>query len=137
MAAEERAIRDRSPSRISSNPVIARIRCEVRQRAGGINSMSIRLDPAHDSLAPYLVGSLLAQILEQAPGRRIVLDLPEWQTGVLQAAQAVGFEERFRFHRMGLRLDTDEENQDPRGFPKTPGVLAGAVAGEEGQHPIL
>jgi ribosomal protein S18 acetylase RimI-like enzyme len=85
--------------------VVARSRRELRKRSGGLNAISIRLDPTHGILAPHMIEGLLSELLAQTPDRRIVLDIPEWDQAGLAAAKSAGFEERFRFHRMGLKLD--------------------------------
>ncbi|MFQ5796209.1 MAG: GNAT family N-acetyltransferase [Candidatus Bipolaricaulia bacterium] len=77
---------------------------EVRVRPGGVNHIDMRLDPAHEQLAPYLVQHLLNTALQLSPGRRIESKVPQWQAPVIAAAYGAGFMKRYEFHRMGIAL---------------------------------
>lgn len=73
-----------------------------RTRPGGTNSISLTLDPAHGAIAPALVTFLLHQVLTNAPGRRVEMEIEGWMPQVVRAAQAAGFRERCRYVSMGL-----------------------------------
>lgn len=93
-------LRDRSQGR-----VIGTGRSDLRTRPGGTHNMSVTLDPAHGEAAPGLLGHLLSQAQEQDAQHRIALTVPRWQTSVLDAACAAGFQKRLEYHRMGLILN--------------------------------
>jgi ribosomal protein S18 acetylase RimI-like enzyme len=85
-----------------SGQVVAMLRINVRTRAGGINHLATMVDPAHNTLAAYLVRYGLRQIQAQAPGRRIEFEVHQWAEAVLQAALDAGFVKRHEMHSMGI-----------------------------------
>lgn len=77
----------------------------VRRKPGGVNQMSVRIDPAHPEIAGFLVGLLASEIDERSPGRRTILPVPDWQPAVLDAATGAGFEATREWHSLGMILD--------------------------------
>lgn len=81
--------------------VVARGHYSGRTRPGGVNNMSLRLDPAHAALASYLVAHIVRSIWQFSPGRRIEYSVPSWQGMLCEAAQAAGFTLRHMSQSMG------------------------------------
>ncbi|NLX08938.1 MAG: GNAT family N-acetyltransferase [Chloroflexi bacterium] len=77
----------------------------ARLHPGGMNSLSILLDPAHAALAPAFVDCLLRHVLTLSPGRRTELSVPHWQPDVIAAALAAGFVKRCDTATMGTFCD--------------------------------
>ena len=75
---------------------------DARLRAGGINILSITLDPAHAAVAPFLVRDLTRLVMAEAPGRRVEVSVPHWQNAITVAAEAAGFERRADMHSLGI-----------------------------------
>jgi hypothetical protein len=84
--------------------IVARGGCDVPRRGKGVNKLRLRLDPDHPQLAPYLVKYLLHEVTTASPGLRVELSVPRWMEAVVAAAQAVGFQRRMEYCRMGLEL---------------------------------
>jgi ribosomal protein S18 acetylase RimI-like enzyme len=77
----------------------------ARRRQGGVNQLSLSIDPAHaDQIAPHLVNFLLGGVRQASPGRRIEFEVPHWQERILQAALDAGFTRRLDMHSMGMVL---------------------------------
>lgn len=76
----------------------------ARLRPGGVNHVDLLLNPDHPQLAPYLVRHLIRTTQRLSPGRRIALNVPQWQEAVIEAAGAAGCVKRLEYHRMGLIL---------------------------------
>jgi GNAT superfamily N-acetyltransferase len=87
-----------------SGQVVAHGRGEARTREKGRNEITVRLDPEHPDLAPYLIQYLVRWVEGQSPGRIVETWLPEWQSDLAEAAKDAGFAQRTRNHRMGLVL---------------------------------
>jgi ribosomal protein S18 acetylase RimI-like enzyme len=85
--------------------VVAVTRYNARTRAGGINSINVMLDPAHSELAPYLLSTIVRQVTEKSPGRRIRLGQFNWGQAVVAAALTMGFDLHKEWHEMGLTLE--------------------------------
>jgi hypothetical protein len=99
------ATRERSIAMSTSEgQVVAVAGYSVRKRPGGVNSLSIRVDPTHAEIAPYLLHNLIRTTQSLSPGRRIVVTVPHWQREVMEAANAVGCVEHVQYHRMGKLL---------------------------------
>jgi ribosomal protein S18 acetylase RimI-like enzyme len=77
---------------------------ETRTREGGVNTINILLDPAHPSLAEYLVQELLFKALTESPGHHVEIIVPTWMEGVTAAIRDAGFDYRLGGLRMGLIL---------------------------------
>ena len=70
----------------------------------GFSELLLRLDPNCPEIAPYIIGSMLHQIMTLAPTRRVEVSIPFWMESAIEAAKDAGFEERLAYHRMGLVL---------------------------------
>jgi GNAT superfamily N-acetyltransferase len=88
----------------SSGTVVGGCMYGVRQRGGGINMMSISLDPAHAALGPYVVSHLLYEIQRLSPGRRITITIPHWAEALTQVALDAGFKKQLDQQAMALLL---------------------------------
>lgn len=84
--------------------IVAAADYSARIRPGGVNGLSVTLDPAHQALAPYLITSLLNEIIHIAPGRNVEMRVMSWSAAVVEAAKSAGFEQRMAANRMGLKL---------------------------------
>lgn len=84
--------------------VVARGGYTIPTRGKGVNNLRVRLDPAHAHLAPYLVGTLLHEVVTLSPGRRVEMSVPQWMGHVATAAEAAGLKQRVARRRMGLVL---------------------------------
>lgn len=76
----------------------------ARMRRGGVNSISVHVDPAHAQLARPLLHYLIGSAGAISPGRRIEFGVSPWQHSVLEAARETGLTERLEYHRLGIRL---------------------------------
>ena len=88
----------------AAGTITAFARYSYRLRPGGVNAMSILLDPAHAALAPYLLSSLLTEIITASPGRKIDFQVRGWNQALIEGALAVGFTKRMAGNSMGLCL---------------------------------
>lgn len=84
--------------------VIAALRYSARTKAGGVNNIQIRLDPAHGHLAPSLVSHLLNKVWSIGPGRRVSVSVENWQPAVIQALCDAGFAVNHEMHTLALLL---------------------------------
>lgn len=84
--------------------VIATGLIAARRRPGGINELSLMLDPGADELGPALVTAVAGAVRRISPGRRIDLTVPHWQEGLIAAALAVGFTRRLDEQTMGIHV---------------------------------
>jgi ribosomal protein S18 acetylase RimI-like enzyme len=75
-----------------------------RVRAGGVNQASASIDPSHPELASFVLDYVLSTIQKISPGRRIELSFEDWESALIQTAEALGCEKRCGFHRMGLHF---------------------------------
>jgi ribosomal protein S18 acetylase RimI-like enzyme len=75
-----------------------------RTREGGTNSASLSIDPNHPELAKVMLRHVFSTIQKASPGRRIEINFEDWQSALIQCAQAMGCEKRLGAHRMGLRF---------------------------------
>ena len=88
----------------SGNEVVGVGQYSYRTRPGGTNSTRISIDPGHPVLAEFSLRQIFSTIQQASPGRRIELSFDDWETALLQCAEALGCEKRFAVHRMGLRF---------------------------------
>lgn len=79
-------------------------RFRYRTREGGLNSVDIQLDPQYPELALPMIGHAIASIQAVSPGRRIEIQLKNWQPALMDAAVKLGCEKRLSLYRMGLRF---------------------------------
>ena len=86
------------------NKIVAHGLYRVRKRAGGVNSINLRVDDENGFVARHLLYLLLNSALQLSPGRRIELDIPGWQTNVLSAVGETGCTKRYQYHSMGIVL---------------------------------
>jgi RimJ/RimL family protein N-acetyltransferase len=96
---EEFVVRQESDGR-----VIARCKYSASTRGKGVNSISVRLDPAYPQLADHLVGLMLHKVVSRSPKLRVELGIPRWMLAVAEAAESLGFEKRVEYLKMGLVL---------------------------------
>lgn len=76
----------------------------ARMRPGGVNDLSVRVDPARAEIAPHLLHHLIRTTQSLSPGRRITFTVPHWQREVMEAANAAGCVACVEYHRMGMLL---------------------------------
>lgn len=88
----------------SNEQVVGVGQYNYRTRAGGINFVNVSIDPGHPPLADFILRHTLSEIQKASPQHRIQLNLEDWETALIQAAEALGCEKRFGSHRMGLRF---------------------------------
>jgi ribosomal protein S18 acetylase RimI-like enzyme len=88
--------------RLSDGQVVASISLFMRHRPGGMNRISLNLDPACGEIAPALVQTLLCEIERRSPGRRIEAQAKDWQPSVIDAMEAAGFQRRADLHNLGM-----------------------------------
>jgi ribosomal protein S18 acetylase RimI-like enzyme len=90
--------------RSSDGVVVARAGSSIVKRGKGMNSIRVRLDPAHPDLAPYLVRRTLGQVLAKSPTLRVEVFVPTWMPSVTSEAEALGFVRRTSNRAMGMKL---------------------------------
>jgi ribosomal protein S18 acetylase RimI-like enzyme len=84
--------------------LVARGGHTIPTRGQGVNNLRARLDPAHADLAPYLMGTLIRDVMTLGPGHRIDFMVPEWMDALVAAAEAHGLQRRMRYLLMGIEL---------------------------------
>jgi len=87
-----------------SEQVVGYLRYEIRTGGKGRHTISMRLDLDHAPLAPPLIEHMLHQITLVDRSLLIEAVLPTWQQHAVDAALALGFEKRVKYHRLGLRV---------------------------------
>jgi ribosomal protein S18 acetylase RimI-like enzyme len=73
-----------------------------RTRPGGKNTVRLSIDPTHPQLAEFVLRHVLASMRRVSAGHRVELTFDDWQSALVEAAQALGCERRYGMHRMGL-----------------------------------
>jgi len=96
---EEFVVRD-----VSDGHAVARCKYSASTRGKGINSISVRLDPAYPELAEHLVGLMLHNVVSRSPKLRVEIQIPRWMPVVAEAAESLKFEKRVEYLKMGLVL---------------------------------
>jgi ribosomal protein S18 acetylase RimI-like enzyme len=76
----------------------------ARTRPGGVNHLSLMLDPAVGDLGPALIAVAVGEVRRLSPGQRIDLSVPHWQDGLFAAALEAGFTRRLDEHSMGMHV---------------------------------
>ncbi|PWH19296.1 MAG: hypothetical protein DDG58_05165 [Ardenticatenia bacterium] len=104
LAAEGLRVHSHLARQVSSSQVVASARCMVRRRRGGTNRIEIELDPLHAALAPHLVMEMLRIATSDAMQHPVELQLPRWQSALIEAAREAGFTLRYEYRSMGLSL---------------------------------
>ncbi|NOY99477.1 MAG: GNAT family N-acetyltransferase [Chloroflexi bacterium] len=84
--------------------IVAVASYRIRKRAGGVNGISLQVDPGHSEVAPYLLSFLINTVLRLSPGRRIEFDVPGWQSKVLEIVAETPCTKRYEYHSMGAAL---------------------------------
>ena len=82
--------------------IIGWMRLRYRTRPGGVNSVNVQLDPQFPELAQPMLSHAITSIQTASPGRRIEIQLNNWQPALLEAAATLGCEKRLSLYRMGL-----------------------------------
>jgi ribosomal protein S18 acetylase RimI-like enzyme len=100
-ATQERSLAIRASA---GGEVIAVAGYSARTRPGGVNSISIRINPNRAEIAPYLLHNLIRTTQSLSPGRRIEFTVPHWQSEMMEAANAAGCVKHLEYHRMGMLL---------------------------------
>jgi ribosomal protein S18 acetylase RimI-like enzyme len=95
---------ERSAIYAPNEDVVGWCQYTYRVRAGGVNRASASIDPNHPELASFILNYALSMIQKVSPARRIELNFEDWESSLIQTAEAMGCEKRFGFHRMGLRF---------------------------------
>ena len=83
---------------------VAAIRLGAHTRGAEMSTCRMWLDPAHDELAPYLVGTALRLSQHWSPRSRIELTVPNWESAHIAAATASEFTPAHESHSMGMKL---------------------------------
>ncbi len=89
---------------LADGKIVAVGRLDARTKKGGLNNVFVRVDPAHAEVTMPLLTQLIREIVEISPGRKIEIEIPSWQTHVMEAAQQIGFHRRYGYVRMGLTV---------------------------------
>ena len=74
------------------------------KRSRGFHSISVRCDPKHADVAPFLATKLVREALAWNSGLRIETGVLSWMPGVVEAVEGLGFEQRLEYRMMGLLL---------------------------------
>ncbi|MBI5927743.1 MAG: GNAT family N-acetyltransferase [Chloroflexi bacterium] len=82
--------------------IVAIGRIDAVTKKSGFNNLFVRVDPAHPELTLPLLTRLIHEIHAVSPGRKIEIEVPTWQTNVMDAVQKMGFHRRYGYVRMGL-----------------------------------
>jgi len=86
----------------SDGRAVARCKYSASLRGKGVNGISVRLDPAFPELAGPIVRLMLHKIVSKSPKPRVEIEIPRWMQPVVAAAEALGFEKRVEYLKMGL-----------------------------------
>lgn len=84
--------------------VVGILRHSTNRAGKGTSSITVRLDPAHPELAPYMLTKAIRAVMAVNPTLRIQCGVPAWMSPLMDAAQDLGFTERVRYHALGLIL---------------------------------
>lgn len=82
--------------------VVGLLRHSTSQSGKGTSSITMRLDPAHPELAPYMLVKAMRAVMSVNPTLRIQYGVTTWMSPLMDAAQDLGFTERVRYHMLGL-----------------------------------
>jgi ribosomal protein S18 acetylase RimI-like enzyme len=63
-----------------------------------------RLDPEHGALAGYIVAKCQNDLAQARPGCKIESSVPRWMESMVQAHRAAGFETRYAYLSMGMKV---------------------------------
>ena len=90
--------------RTDEGQVVAWAWHEAYTRSSGVNTIEVKLDPAHNHLSAYLIHDLLHKTVTMSPGHRVEIIVPTWMEAVTRAVEEAGFTRRLGGLRMGLLL---------------------------------
>ncbi|MDD5264921.1 MAG: GNAT family N-acetyltransferase [Candidatus Bipolaricaulis sp.] len=90
--------------RTADRMVVGRAGWSVSKRGKGTNQIRVRLDPGCATLAPYLVGRALREVLTKSPALRVETMIPGWMPEVARELEALGFVRRTTNRSMGMKL---------------------------------
>jgi GNAT superfamily N-acetyltransferase len=82
--------------------VVGLLRHSTSRSGKGTSSITMRLDPAHPELAPYMLVKAMRAVIAINPTLRIQFGVTTWMPPLMDAAQDCGFTERVRYHMLGL-----------------------------------
>jgi ribosomal protein S18 acetylase RimI-like enzyme len=88
--------------RMVGGQVVGTLHYSSRTRSGGVNNLSVALDPDHSELAEVLLRNGLRELWLRSPDRRVEILIPTWQTALCEAADAIEFHLISEYNRMGL-----------------------------------
>lgn len=88
----------------SDGQAVACSKYSASLRGKGVNSISVRLDPAYPKLAEPILKLMLRKTVLSSPSLRVEIGIPRWMPSVVEAAEALGFEKRVEYLNMGLVL---------------------------------
>jgi ribosomal protein S18 acetylase RimI-like enzyme len=74
----------------------------ARTRPGGVNYAGCMLDPKYSEIAPKFFQYALSEVQRISPGRRIEINLVDWQAPLIRAVEEMAFIKRASAYRMGL-----------------------------------
>jgi len=89
---------------IRSGHLVALATTSIPRKRNGVQSMRLRLDPAHGELADYLVAGQLRHFTAKGAEQRVELMLPRWMSVLASSAERHGFTKRLEYHHLGLTL---------------------------------
>ncbi len=84
--------------------IVARGGFQIRSRWGEISEIALRVDSAHQVVAPYMLQFLLQNAQERSRRRRVEMVIPIWQPTLLELVEEVGFERQATYFKLGLTL---------------------------------
>jgi hypothetical protein len=88
--------------RDKNGQVVAIGRYEATRKKRGLNNLMLNVDPNHPELAYPLLVRLVREISELSPAHKIEIQIPVWQTSLIEAVEQLGFKRRYAYVRMGL-----------------------------------
>jgi ribosomal protein S18 acetylase RimI-like enzyme len=88
----------------SGRKIVAIGQYSYRTHEGGTNSADVSIDPDHPELAGFILHHVFSEIQNTSPGHRIEVSFEDWESRLIQCAEAMGCEKRYGMHRMGLRF---------------------------------
>jgi hypothetical protein len=76
----------------------------ARMRPGGVNYAGFVLDPKYSEIAVKFFQYVIFEVQRISPGRRIEINLNDWQTPLIHAAEELKCIKRISAYRMGLKF---------------------------------
>jgi len=84
--------------------VVGILRHSTSGAGKGTSSITVRLDPTHPELAPYMLAKAIRAVMAVNPTLRIQCGVPAWMSPLVTASEDLGFEIRVRYHMLGMIL---------------------------------